>query len=388
MNKEKEIIEVINRHMPKGSSQLNNLFESDSEIIAFHGKKLLYNIDEFSEEDLLRENDPYMLGWNMALGSISDILASGGRPKFYAHSMVIRDSWTMDYVEKLSLGIAQVLKDSGAVFIGGDFGISKTWRYTGSVIGDLESQAMLRSGAKAGDNIYITGRIGKGNLEAALKLYEKNVLVENLTGRWKNFFRLRSKEAEVIKRYSRCCIDTSDGVFNALGTISEMSRTGFVVGRLPYIKSGLLMAKILNLPKEMLFLGECGEYELLFTLNKELEQEFLETAHEQKLTFYKLGEVTEQGIKSLWARDREIDLRTYALRARDYADPKDYLREVVDFLLGTSASNLSRWETAYIETKSCYHRDRTSYSYRNWQKGFLSRHFWTENLSSRDPEEL
>ncbi|WP_291300872.1 AIR synthase related protein [Desulfosporosinus sp. BICA1-9] len=209
MNREREIIEVINKHMPRSSSQVNNLFESDSEIVAFHGIGLLYNIDEFSEEDLLREDDPYTLGWNMALGSISDILASGGRPKFYAHSMVIRDSWTKGYVEKLSLGIAQVLKEVGATFIGGDFGISNTWRYTGSVLGDLEGQAMLRSRGEVGDGIYLTGPIGRGNVEAALKLYEQNLLVKHLTGRWKNFFRLRSKEAEVIKRYSRCCIDTS-----------------------------------------------------------------------------------------------------------------------------------------------------------------------------------
>ncbi|MDO0824170.1 thiamine-phosphate kinase [Desulfosporosinus nitroreducens] len=332
MNREQEIIEVINRHMPRSTSQVNNLFESDSEIVAFHGKSLLYNIDEFSEEDLLREDDPYMLGWNMATGSISDILASGGSPKFYAHSMVIRDSWTKDYVEKLSLGVAQVLKKVGATFIGGDFGISKTWRYTGSVIGDLEGQAMLRSGAKVGDGIFLTGPIGRGNVEAALKLYEQNLLVKHLAGRWKNSFQLRSKEAEVIKRYSRCCIDTSDGVFNALGSISEMSGTGFVVGSLPYVKSGLLLAKTLNLPKEMLFLGECGEYELLFTLGKEAEDDFLEEALKKKLTFYKIGEVKDPGIKSLWEKAREIDLRTYTLRARDWKDPRDYLRNVANFL--------------------------------------------------------
>jgi len=332
MSREKEIIEVINRHMPRSSSQLNKLFESDSEIVTFHGKGLLYNIDEFSETDLLREDDPYALGWNMAAGSISDILASGGRPKFYAHSMVIRDSWTLDYVEKLALGIAKVLKQAGAAFIGGDFGISPTWRYTGSVIGDLDGQAMLRSGAKVGDGIYLTGPIGRGNVEAALKLYEQNILVKHLTGPWKTFFRLRNKEAELIKQYSRCCIDTSDGVFNALGTISEMSGTGFVVGSLPYVKSGLLLAKTLNLPKEMLFLGECGEYELLFTLSKEVEDEFIGEAKKQNLTFHKLGEVKEEEIKSLWKRDRKIDLSSYALRARDFADPRDYLRNVVDYI--------------------------------------------------------
>lgn len=333
MSREKEMIEAINRHMPRSNSQLNILFESDSEIIAYQGQSLLYNIDEFSEEDLLREDDPYTLGWNMAVGSISDILASGGRPKFYAHSMVIRDSWTRDYVEKLSLGIAQALKEAGAAFIGGDFGSSQTWRYTGSVIGELEGQAMLRSGAKVGEGIYLTGPIGRGNVEAALKLYEQNFLVKHLAGQWNNSFRLRSKEAEVIRRYSRCCIDTSDGVFNALVSISEMSRTGFSVGSLPYVKSGLLLAKALNLPTEMLFLGECGEYELLFTLSPEMEEGFYRTAREENLTFYKIGEVREQGVQSLKGKEREINLSNYDLRARDYVNPKDYLRNVRDFLL-------------------------------------------------------
>lgn len=332
MSREKEIIEVISRSMPRSSSQRNHLFESDSEIVTFHGKGLLYNIDEFSEEDLLREDDPYRLGWNMAIGSISDILASGGRPTFYAHSVVIRESWSKDYVEKLSLGIAQVLKEAGVAFIGGDFGSSRTWRYTGSVIGDLDGQALLRSGAKVGDGIYITGRIGRGNVEAALKLYEQNALVKRLTGGWKNFFPLRCKEAEVIRRYSRCCTDTSDGVFNALRTLSEMSRTGFSVADLPYVKSGLFLAKTLNLPKEMLFLGECGEYELLFTLTKEAEEEFNREAKEKQLTFYKLGEVKEEGVQLLREREREIDLRPYALRARDFANPKEYMRSVINFL--------------------------------------------------------
>ena len=332
MSKEKEMIEIINKHMPRSASQLNKLFEADSEIVQFHGERLLYTMDEFSEEDLLRDKDPYVLGWNMAVGSISDILASGGKPTYYAHSLVIQNSWSQDYVSKLSLGIAQVLKDVGAAFIGGDFGTSKTWRYTGSVIGDLEGPPMLRSGAKVGDGIFVTGPIGSGNVEAALVLYANNPFIKHLAGQWKNAFRLRSKEAEVIKRYSCCCMDTSDGVFNALNAISEMSKTGFVVGNLPYVKSGLLLAKALNIPKEVLFLGECGEYELLFTLSKEAEEEFLNEARQKKLEFYKLGEVKEQSIKSLWKKDWEIDLITYDLSARNYTDPKNYLRAVINFL--------------------------------------------------------
>ncbi|MCK4260315.1 MAG: thiamine-monophosphate kinase [Halanaerobiales bacterium] len=332
MSKEKEMIKIINKQMLRDSTQLNALFESDSEIITFNGRRLAYNIDEFSEEDMLREEDPYTLGWNMAVGSISDILASGGSPKFYAHSLVIKKSWTKEYVEKLSIGISDVLKKLKVSFIGGDFGISETWRYTGSVIGELEDSPMLRSGAKVGDLIFISGKIGIGNIEAALKLYSENNLVKNITKRFKNHFRLRSKEAFLIKEYSRCCIDTSDGVFNALNTISEISKIGFEVGNLPYEKSGILLAKLLNVPKELLFLGECGEYELLFTISKETYEEFLKKSNEMELKFYKIGEIKEYKRKLLYEANRKIDLRLYDLSARDYGDTKEYLRDVIDFI--------------------------------------------------------
>jgi thiamine-monophosphate kinase len=136
----------------------------------------------------------------------------------------------------------------------------------------------------------------------------------------------------MIKKYSHCCIDTSDGVCNALQTVSEMSQTGFIVEDLPYLKSGLLLAKALNIAKELLFLGECGEYELLFTLSRDSEEEFSQEAQKKKLSFQRIGEVRPQDTRLLRKKDKEIDLTGYALKARDYTDPKEYLHEVLEFL--------------------------------------------------------
>ena len=89
MSREKDIITRIANQLPRSNKQLNNLFESDSEIIQFGSKKLLLTIDEFSDEDHFRNHDPYILGWNLAVATISDILASGGQPTFYGHSIII-----------------------------------------------------------------------------------------------------------------------------------------------------------------------------------------------------------------------------------------------------------------------------------------------------------
>jgi thiamine-monophosphate kinase len=245
---------------------------------------------------------------------------------------VINKTWTKSFIEQLAKGIADVLRETGTAFIGGDFGTSDRWRYTGSVIGEMEGNPMLRSSAKIGDAIFITGNIGIGNVEAALKLYSNHPVIKNITNRFKNRFKLRSKEVQLIKKYSHCCIDTSDGSYNALSTITELSNAGFEVNSLPYDQQGLLLSKFLHVPKELLFLGECGEYELLFTINREKQEEFIQEAEKHHLSFYKIGEIKDSNVKLLYDKRKKIDLCTYKCSARDFENPKEYLKEVIKFV--------------------------------------------------------
>ena len=150
----------------------------------------------------------------------------------------------------------------------------------------------------------------------------------------KNTFKLRKKEAEIIKKYSSCCIDTSDGVLNAINTISEMSGTGYELKSLPYIKNGVVAANLLSLPKRLLFLGEAGEYELLFTVKRELEEEFESEAKQQGLHFYKIGHVTEANVKILHEAGNTFDLKSFDIRARDFNHVKDYLNRLIEFVKG------------------------------------------------------
>jgi thiamine-monophosphate kinase len=91
---ETALIKLIDSLLPVGKDRLNRCFECDSEIIDWGGKKLLFTMDEFSAEDRLREHDPYSLGWNVAVGSVSDILATGGTPTLFAHGLTVGRAWT------------------------------------------------------------------------------------------------------------------------------------------------------------------------------------------------------------------------------------------------------------------------------------------------------
>ncbi len=324
MDKEKKLIELISSIMPRTALQLNKVYEADAEIINYKNGKLLFTIDEFSQEDMFREDDPYNLGWNCAIGGISDIWATGGKPLFYAHSLTINDKWSQDYISSFCFGVSAVLKKSKIAFIGGDFGQSNLWRYNVVCLGEVSDRPLLRSGAQLNDLIYISGKIGAGNVEAALTLY-----AEKINKSIKNCFCLRIKESELINKYATSCIDTSDGVFNALNTVAEMSSKGYRIGNLPYLETGLTVAKLLAIPKIVLFLGEAGEYELLFTIKNKDEQAFLQEAEAQKLQFYNIGQITDLGMRTLIEDNKEIDLSKIDIRGRDFTDVKGYLNELL-----------------------------------------------------------
>ena len=289
MINEKDIISKINNIMPRSKLQQNEIFESDSEVIKCDEGYELYNIDEFSNEDKFYEKNGYDLGWNIAVGTLSDIYASGGIPTYFGCSLTVNKMFNKQYIIDFAKGMADVLKENNTYFMGGDFGKSKKWRATCFAVGITE-EPVKRSGAKLGDNIYITGEIGTGNLMAA-----------NLP------YRFSSRK---LPDRVTACIDTSDGVYNGINMIAEQSNVGFELFNIPYIKEGLEFCKKLRLPKEMLFFGEAGEYELLFTSPKELP-------------FNKIGKITKLG-KTLEGKD----ISSFDISARDYKGTLSYIKAV------------------------------------------------------------
>jgi thiamine-monophosphate kinase len=330
MDYEAKIIDLINGVMPISPLRKSISGEADAEVITLGDKTYLFTTDEFSKEDLFRENDPYVLGWNIACGAISDVVAAGGKPLVYSHGMVVAKDWDENYIELFSKGVSAVLEKYQISFIGGDFGIAEDWRYTASVIGEPVGRLVNRKGCTPGDSIFITGKIGGGNFDAALNLYTQNEAVKTLTIGAKHKFRTHEKLPNILSEFATSTIDTSDGVFAALQTISELNNTGFEINHLPFLSKGVLASNILKLPKLLLFLGECGEYEILFTICKQNKESAIEKFKEQRLQFYEIGKITDCCTnKTVLLKNKLHKFAEYNLRARDFDDVKDYLKAMI-----------------------------------------------------------
>ncbi len=338
MLNEQDAIRRISMHLPRHEKQMNQLFETDAEMVPFGNATLSVTMDEFSDEDLFITKNPYNLGWNMAVGAISDILASGGMPMYYAHSMTVSEEWSSGYIEGLSEGIGDVLRAYGAYFIGGDFGRSAMWRYTATVLGKAGESLLKRSQAQVGDGIYMTGEAGGGNLQAAASLYRDHPAIEALMARAVPRFAVRLEEARLIHRYSRCCIDTSDGLLNGLRTLADASGVGLELTRIPCLKSGIVAARLLKLPELLLMAGECGEYELLFTIPQDREEAFQKAMKENKSMITRIGEVVLNRSIRISTPEKTMDFSNFDIQARGYTDHRAYLRDIIAYIGQNTAS--------------------------------------------------
>jgi len=329
---ERTICELLSSILPRG--RVNGCFESDAEILRLNGREHLFTMDEFSAEDSFREDDPYALGWNIAAGAISDIFAAGGMPLYYAHALTVSPTWDTQYLTRFGHGVRDVLRKTETGFLGGDCGRSELWRCTVAVIGSCLGPPVRRRGAEPGDDIYISGPVGAGNLEAALRL------PAGRAGPWagsvKIRFPVRRRESVLMTRHASACIDTSDGVWAALNTLADLNKCGFAVGDLPYVGQGLQFCQAAGVPKILLFLGECGEYELLFTVRPNQRHAFLSEAQHSGCAFHRLGEMTRTG-RSVNEDGRIVNLEGLHIEARDYETPQRYL-EALMCLVGESRS--------------------------------------------------
>lgn len=256
--REYELIEKIAGFFPRSSTQLNKLFECDSEIIRIGDAVWALTMDEFSpEEDLFFFDNPEVLGNNLAVATLSDLFAAGAKPVNYMHTVVLPPKVDMGFVEALMEGIRLVLDEVNCFVFGGDLGNAKTWRYCGFAMGIVEDGIPLTHLiSPAPQTLWVTGALGDANLAA---------LQKTATPR----FELRKEEAAIIKSCATSCIDTSGGLFDAIWLLHEQNpgiTFDIQLQTIPYAEGIKTAAKSMSFPEEAALAAGAGEYELLFTV--------------------------------------------------------------------------------------------------------------------------
>lgn len=208
-------------------------------------------------------------GWMSAAVSFSDLAAMGARPLGITVAMTMPDELDDSAVYDMMSGIDQCAELCNTHVIGGDTKPGNG-QITTTAIGDMEGRKpMLRSGAQPGDIVAVTGSLG--GPAAGFHAIENNIDAEEA------IFTLmtpvpRVEEGTILSKSGKVtsCIDLSDGLATAANTVCRMSHVGMDIEAefLPEGPDVSMVAEELNLSKNDLMLKWGGEYELLFTFDK------------------------------------------------------------------------------------------------------------------------
>lgn len=233
--------------------------------------------------DLLVEDIDFRLSWTRAqfLGhkslavSLSDIAAMGAKPVWSMVSIGVPENiWKSDFVEKFYDGYMRLAKKFDVELIGGDVSKTPDKIVIDSIVeGEVKKgKAVLRSGAKVGDLIYVTGNLGGASL--ALKLLENGENFENSSSQNLLLRQLSPNPQTEIgqilgeKNLATAMIDLSDGISSDLFHICSISKVGAKIfaEKLP-IDSQISNHKLQNEEIFSSVLDGGEDFELLFTVD-------------------------------------------------------------------------------------------------------------------------
>ena len=263
----------------KGGSRIVTGIGDDAFAVKFPGGKIL-----LATKDVLVENThfrrrwikPQELGYKAVAVNLSDLAAMGGAKPLYAFvGLAVPGDISVDFVDKLYIGMNKACSKFGSIIAGGDTVSSKKDIVISiTLLGEIERKMLVtRSGAKPGDLVFVTGVFGDSG--AGLKILEKSGrpvgILENKLIR-KHL--LPVPRLETARRLSRTgkitsMIDSSDGLAASLKFITEKSSAGadICIETIP-VSDELKMFSVKNKKIKPLELALNGgeDYELVFTV--------------------------------------------------------------------------------------------------------------------------
>lgn len=210
----------------------------DAAVVRVGGATLLLAADVVVEGVHFRPGaDPADVGWKAIAVNASDIAAMGGRP---LHALVSVAGPAATDLDRLYDGIRSACEAAGCAVVGGDLSTNASLVVSVAVTGAVDGEPVLRSGARPGDILYVTGPLGGAAASG-----------------WRRRPSPRLDEGEAARRAgATAMIDLSDGLGADLGHVLDASGVGAVLEHVPVADGAT----------EEQAVGGGEDYELLFAL--------------------------------------------------------------------------------------------------------------------------
>ena len=258
------------------------------------------------------------VGWKCLARAVSDVAAMGGTPRCFLLSIALPRQQTKHWLDEFLAGLGRASQRFDCALAGGDTARRSEILIDVTVLGEVRTgRAVRRAGARPGDLIFVSGRLGEAEL--GLNSLRRNKAPANKRepclrkhlypeprvslGRWL---------AE--KRLATAMMDLSDGLSTDLARLCAASRVGARIeaARIPKVRQARNRRGEIYDPL-LLALNGGDDYELLFAVSRSNARRLLRSFQGIPLT--PIGEITRE--RTLLLRDGDGRERPLANKGWD-----------------------------------------------------------------------
>ncbi len=245
----------------------------------------LVTIDSLVEEThFSTSDDPEQIGWKAVAVNASDIAAMGGIPTYMVVSATLPPKIQSKFVKKIMNGLKEAADSFKIAVVGGDTVGGKVFSLTVAMFGLVEKENVCyRSGAKPGDLIAVTGKLG-GSLKSGRHL---NFMPRTAEARWL---------VEAAK--PSAMMDLSDGLAKDGNRLAKASNVSIKLDskRIPVNSDSTLDGALHD--------GE--DFELLFSVPELPEEKIKIFENKFKISLTVIGEIEEPPV-GLLLDDKKLE---------------------------------------------------------------------------------
>ena len=242
----------------------------DAAVIKSQKANLVHSLDISKIHTHFPNNAlPEDIAYRSVAVALSDLAAMGATPSFITVGLTSNKK-DINWYKKFTEGIESVMNEYQIKLVGGDVTFGEI-NVCVNVFGYINENILIRSNAKPGDNIYITGQLGRG----------RKGLMDWNNGKKSSFVqhyfcpKINFDKSKYISNLASSCIDISDGLIKDLGSICNSSKVG-----------AKIFYEDIPITNDIDDLSYGDDYELCFTSPKIYKEKFNEE------DFFLIGEIT------------------------------------------------------------------------------------------------
>src|SRR5258708_11852926 len=280
MASEKQLIARTGRELRSRTSAVLRVGIGDDAAVVRpkEGVEWVLTTDAFLENVhfLSRVHPPEAIGYKALARATSDLAAMGARPLYFLLSLALPAACTGKWYDGFLEGMARAARTFGLTLAGGDTTRSTLAAVNLTIVGEIErGRAVLRSGARPGNLICVSGTLGEAELGLQLlqrrgpKKGKKELLQKHL------YPEPRLHLGQWLAKNGRATamIDISDGLSTDLRHLCESSGVGAKLWAAKIPNAAVPSeAQQIGLDPLRLALDGGGDYGMLFTLAERLER--------------------------------------------------------------------------------------------------------------------